>query len=274
MEFIQAKHYRQAERTKINLVVIHTMESPEGPQTAKSVARWFASTKRRVSAHYNIDSTNIVRSVHEKDVAFHAPGANHNGIGLEHAGYLRQSPAEWNDPYSAAMLQRSAELVANIASRRGLPIQFVDAKELRRGRRGITTHAEVSLAWGKSDHMDPGPSFPMSRYLATVRAFTAGSPLPPPPPPSSVMQLRSSGAGVRFLQDMLNILRPFHQDAVLVVDGTFGQSTHDAVVAFQRFAHTMSKMAGGPAITVDGKVGAQTAAAIAFWVPAALKRTP
>ena len=272
MKFVAAKHYRPAERTTIDLLVIHTMEAPEGPQTAASVARWFATTSRRVSAHYNIDSTNIVRSVHEKDVAFHAPGANHNGIGLEHAGYLRQSPAEWNDPYSVAMLDRSAEMVANIAGRRGIPIQFVNVKGLRRGRRGITTHAEVSLAWGKSDHMDPGPSFPMARYLATVQAFVDGSPLPPPPPPNSVMQLHSTGGGVRFLQDMLNILRPYHRSAALVVDGNFGQTTHDAVVAFQQFAHTMSKMAGGPAITVDGKVGAQTAAAIAFWVPAALKR--
>ena len=31
---------------------------------------------------------------------FHAPGANHNGIGLEHAGYARQSAEDWADAFS------------------------------------------------------------------------------------------------------------------------------------------------------------------------------
>ena len=33
---------------------------------------------------------------------------------------------------------------------------------LRAGERGITTHAQVSKAWKKSDHWDPGPGFPIA----------------------------------------------------------------------------------------------------------------
>ena len=71
----------------IDLLVIHTMEAPEKPDTAENVAKWFAgSTAPQASAHYCIDADSIVQCVQDRDVAWHAPGANHNGLGFEHAG--------------------------------------------------------------------------------------------------------------------------------------------------------------------------------------------
>jgi hypothetical protein len=42
------------------------------------------------------------------------------------------------------------------------------ADNLKRGAHGITTHAEVSRAFGKSTHLDPGPFFPVAEYLRLV----------------------------------------------------------------------------------------------------------
>ncbi|MEQ9324536.1 MAG: hypothetical protein RIF41_35555, partial [Polyangiaceae bacterium] len=66
----------------------------------------------------------------------------------------------------------SARLVARICARWNIPVRFVRADELRRDVRGITTHWEVTKGPGRGRtwHTDPGPYFPMERYLELVRA--------------------------------------------------------------------------------------------------------
>lgn len=176
--FVPTKNFTPATGRKVDLVVIHDMEYPEREAAAESVARYFATTSRQVSSHYCIDANSIVQCVKLKDVAWCAPGANHDGIHLEHAGYARQSAAEWRDPYSQAMLELSAELTAHLCDWYGLPIRFLDAAELKRGRRGITTHAAVSEAFKGSSHWDPGPHFPMEWYLGRVKAQSGKKPRP------------------------------------------------------------------------------------------------
>ena len=80
--FVQARNYTRGRSNPIDVIVIHTMESPEKPDTAESVAAWFAAaTAPQASAHYCIDANSIVECVRDTDVAWHAPGANHNGLG-------------------------------------------------------------------------------------------------------------------------------------------------------------------------------------------------
>jgi len=172
VKFVQARSYTPASRTAIDLIVIHTMEAPEASTTAEALAAWAAGPQApRASWHYAIDDDSIVQCVREKDVAWAAPGANKNGIQLEHAGYARQTAEQWCDPFSTRMLARSAMLTAQICRRWTIPVEFVSAAGLLAGRRGITTHAEVTQGpgQGQTTHMDPGPHFPMARYLELVR---------------------------------------------------------------------------------------------------------
>jgi peptidoglycan hydrolase-like protein with peptidoglycan-binding domain len=172
VQFIEATNYtRGVDRTRMNWVVLHSMEAAEAATTAENVARWFASKTNapRASAHYNVDSDSVVQSVPEEKIAWHAPGANRLGVGVEHAGYARQTREEWLDEYSEAMLRRSAQLVAGICKRWNIPPQFVDADGLKEGVRGITTHWETTKAWRKSTHWDPGRGFPMDVYLGWVQ---------------------------------------------------------------------------------------------------------
>jgi len=111
-----------------------------------------------------------VQSVRDSDIAWTAPGANHNGIQLEHAGRAGQSSRDWGDPYSSAMLRRSAELCAELCRKYEIPATWLNASDLLAGRRGITTHAAVSEAFKRSTHWDPGRSFPAVEYLGMVRA--------------------------------------------------------------------------------------------------------
>jgi hypothetical protein len=179
--FIQARHYTPTSGRTIDLIVLHDMETPERLGVARNVANWFAgSTAPRASAHYCIDSLEIIQCVKDKDVAWHAPGANHNSIGVEHAGYAAQRADQWRDPYSTAELQLSAALVRDLCATYGIPVMFLDAAELLRHRppRGITTHNEVSEAYRRSDHWDPGPNFPIDWYLAMVRDDDPNPPAP------------------------------------------------------------------------------------------------
>jgi N-acetyl-anhydromuramyl-L-alanine amidase AmpD len=173
VQFIQSKNFTKANRTEVRWIVLHTMEAAEASTTAVRTAQWFASASApQASCHYCVDDVTVVQCVETSDVAWHAPGANRFGIGIEHAGYARQTPAEWADSFSQRMLDLSANLSAGLAAKWSIPIRFVKAAELVAGEPGFTTHYEVSKAFKKSDHWDPGPNFPMDAYLERVRNYT------------------------------------------------------------------------------------------------------
>lgn len=175
-KFVQARNYTKVASRTIAIIVIHTMEAAEKPDTAEAVANWFAGpTAPRASAHYCIDSNSIVQCVRDHDVAWHAPGANHNGLGFEHAGRAAQRASDWSDGYSTAELLRSAELAADKCMKYGIPIRRLTPAEIRAGKKGFAGHIDVTHAFpDRGSHTDPGPNFPWPRYLRYVRAFKAG----------------------------------------------------------------------------------------------------
>ena len=168
--FVESPNFTAAAARKIGVVVMHTMEIRERKDAAEICARWFASRVSRVSAHYCVDADTILQCVHEQDIAWHARGGNTSSIGVELAGFARQTRADWADAYSTAVLGGASGLVADVCRRRRIPVRWLDADDLAAGRRGITGHADVSRAFRKSDHWDPGPGFPVERFLGLVRA--------------------------------------------------------------------------------------------------------
>lgn len=170
--FVQARYFTLVQLfapRKIELIVIHTMEAPENAETAENVANWFhGTTSNKASAHYCVDSNSIVQCVRERDVAWQAAGANHNGIGIELAGYAKQGTMGWSDAYSQAMLLRSAKLVADICKRHQIPIQKLSPEDLISKKSGICGHIDVNDAFKKGTHYDPGGSFPWDDYLYMI----------------------------------------------------------------------------------------------------------
>jgi len=181
IRFIQARHWTPGQRTAVDLVVIHTAEVPQEPGIAANVARGFATTERLASAHYVVDDGPLVyQCVREDGIAWHAPGANRNGIGIELCGRASTTAEEWAAPYSAAMLATAAELVAEICRRWSIPAGYATPLGLLDGKRGITGHAAVSSAFRKSTHSDPGLAFPWPAFVESVaRRLTMPTDSPP-----------------------------------------------------------------------------------------------
>ncbi|MBK3559305.1 N-acetylmuramoyl-L-alanine amidase [Streptomyces sp. MBT56] len=187
MKTIQAKWYGPGRSVPVRVIVIHDMEAPEGPNTAENVANWFRTmpASSKASAHVCVDNDSTVRCVADGDRAWHAPGANSDGLGIELAGYARQSRAEWLDPYSKAVIERAAKVVADWCEKYGIPARRLTVAELKAGKKGIVGHVDVSKAYGQTNHYDPGPNFPWDYLISRVKAHLAPEPGPVEPPKPS-----------------------------------------------------------------------------------------
>ena len=246
LPYVAARHQGASRSIQsIDYLVVHTMEAPEKGTTAESVANYFANLDRVASAHLCVDADSMVECVKADRVAYAAGGGNAKGYHYELAGYAAQSGAEWADPYSVATLFRAAEHMAGVSLMLNIPAVFIGADALKRGERGITTHAAITAAFKKSTHTDPGPNFPMQSFIELVEVFRAkllGTPPPPPapiPPVSSIpaawqrpsLGLANQGNPVKNLQIELK----FVTGAPAAVDGDYGPATKAAVENFQRF---------------------------------------
>jgi len=168
-EFIESPHRTSVEHRVISVIVIHTMEIRERDGAAEACAAWFASPVSEVSAHYCVDADTTIQCVREADIAWHARGGNTNSIGIELAGFAGQQADDWRDDYSQPVIERAARLTADVCARYGIPIRRLRAAGLVAERRGITGHADVSAAFRRSDHWDPGPTFPWNTFLQRTR---------------------------------------------------------------------------------------------------------
>lgn len=173
--FVPARYlYRGRKQPRRTVVVIHSMEIAETNTTAEKVAALFSGANSpRASFHFAVDRNSVVQSVAVGDTAWHAPGANNDGIGIEHAGYARQSRDQWLA--DGDMLNNSAGLAASIVHGLELfpgiriPVRRLTVKELQDGvSSGFAGHRDVTDAFHRSTHQDPGNEFPWDVYLAKV----------------------------------------------------------------------------------------------------------
>jgi peptidoglycan hydrolase-like protein with peptidoglycan-binding domain len=172
--FVQARDYGWAERTTIDVIVLHSAEVGEFHSSAEAVASFFKSgPPKPASAHYTVDDDSIVQSVKDAHIAFHAPGVNTRSLGIEQAGYAKQTRDEWLDPYGQRMLRLVARLVAYKAKQYDVPLVWLTPEDLVAGARGICTHVDVSKAFRKSKHYDCGPGYPKDIVLQWVHEALA-----------------------------------------------------------------------------------------------------
>lgn len=93
---------------------------------------------------------------------------------------------------------------------------------------------------------------------------------PPKPVEPKGFKKGDSGAGVTFLQNMLNLLVKQRGGKIITVDGQFGNQTAAAVMEYQKFHRAMQQLAGetreSELLNISGIAGPKTLAGIGFWV--------
>lgn len=170
----------------ISRIVIHSTVSPCEDGGARKIAAYFASPKAGGSAHYVVDPGEVLQTAYDSVIAWHAP-PNIHSLGIEMCDTPGPVPDDspssaaykalkrswrWLRPTQRRMLRRTARLTAQLALAYDVPIVFCSAEDLRAGKRGITTHANVSAAFRQSTHWDPG-FWPRRRFMRLVRQHAA-----------------------------------------------------------------------------------------------------
>lgn len=149
----------------IDTIVIHTTQGSYSGSIS-----WFQNSAAAASAHYVIRSSDgeITQMVDEEDIAWHAGhwDTNEASIGIEHEGYV-EDPATW---YTDAMYRASAELVADLCDRYGIP----------KDRAHVIGHNEVpgcsyGSGGGSGCHTDPGSGWDWDYFMSLVNGTGSGS---------------------------------------------------------------------------------------------------
>lgn len=164
----------------VTLIGIHTMEAPEGPQTAENVANYFKSPAVAASAHWCVDDNSRVRCVEDADCAWTMPPTNHYSLNVEMAGYAAQTPSQWADQYSLLTLDNAALCVAEWCHKYDIPVRHLTDAQIANYEKGLAGHVDVNRVFHGSTHTDPGPNFPWDAFLKLVNEhLDVPSPTPP-----------------------------------------------------------------------------------------------
>lgn len=165
---IQAVHFGGTrDLSSIRLLVLHDTESDD----AKTAALWFANPASGGSAHYVVDDSECYHPLGDDVVPWGAKGdrANEDGIHVEQAGHYDWTRDQWLA--HRATIEKAAAIAQNKASDYGIPLVWLTADDLKaqgESARGITSHVEITRAFGVDDHIDPGSNYPTDVFMQIV----------------------------------------------------------------------------------------------------------
>lgn len=214
--------------TPITLVGIHTMEAPEAGNTAVDVANYFKTVD--ASAHWCVDDGTRVRVVEDQDAAWTMPPANHYSLNVEMAGYASQTPAQWDDTYSIKTLDNSALCVAEWCVKYDLPVRRLTDSQIGAHEKGIAGHVDVNRVFRVSNHTDPGPNFPWSKFLSMVKDHISGGSVPVFADPPMGTSCAAFQTAIHVTPD--GIWGPNTENyAVAVIDADFGEFPNGVAIA-------------------------------------------
>lgn len=182
LKWVTPASFTNADRTSVQLVVIHTTEGSAHTWSAEDGAAYDARRTDGTSTHYFHDADSTIQCVETRDQAHTAKGQG-NRRGIHHELCTKVSKAVWSDVYHRAMLLRAAKQAARDCRKWGIPAVKLSASQVAAGVKGVCGHVDISNAFGQSDHTDPGKNFPWPQFIGMIKAELA----PPTPPKGPTM---------------------------------------------------------------------------------------
>ncbi len=183
----------------VTCIIIHDTEGVVGNTGAEATAAYFHSPAAGASTQLVVDDDSTQRCVEDLTIPAGVPPLNTHGLHIEQSGHASWSTAEWLS--HEAMIDRCAYKVAEWCQLFDIPALWLSVADLKAAPgvpqpspKGITSHANVTLAFGQSTHTDPGPNYPYDLFMAKVKAFLA--PTPPPEDPVTDADVAKIVAGV------------------------------------------------------------------------------
>lgn len=178
---IAAYHLSPGSNTPVTRIVIHTTSPPNVPfptasanGKARQTALYFTLASSGGSAQYVVDVAHEEHCLRDNQIAWHAP-PNPHSIGIEICGQAFYTRAQWLSGEVWPAVERARLRALELSQRHGVPWVRLTPADVKRGQRGLCGHADVSKAFGQTDHTDPGPNFPWDRFMAEAPPDPGGS---------------------------------------------------------------------------------------------------
>lgn len=166
-------------------VVIHDSETGDGSYANLITALSKPGTQliqgssppRYIGASYHALTRNDLGATYDQVLPetagpFAAPPLNKTWLHICIPGYARQTRDEWLDQASRSGIRAVAKFCVDKSRVHGFPLELRTVTELQAGIGGLCFHADVSDAWGATDHWDPGPLFPDDILMADIAELT------------------------------------------------------------------------------------------------------
>lgn len=175
LKWVQPRAWSNANRTSVQVVVIHTTEGSMRAESAEDGAAYDARRTDSTSTHYFHDSNSTVQCVRTEDIAY-AALYNGNQRGIQHELCARAGTTDWSGEYSQDMLWVAARQVARDCMKWRIPARKLTAAQVAAGEKGLCGHVDITIAFPQDggDHTDPGTRFPWFQFLAIVQAIIEG----------------------------------------------------------------------------------------------------
>lgn len=174
LKWMPPKSWTDANRSSVQLIVIHDTEGSAHAQSAEDGAAYDQRRTDETSTHYFVDNDSVVQCVRTADQAHAArTQGNRRGIQYELCAKATFSRAKWlGADYGRPMLQRAARQAARDCRKWNIPAVKVSAAQVAAGKKGICGHADITYAFpaDHGTHTDPGANFPWADFIDMIKA--------------------------------------------------------------------------------------------------------
>jgi N-acetyl-anhydromuramyl-L-alanine amidase AmpD len=173
LAWVEPASWTNANRTSVQLVVIHDTEGSSHSQSAEDGAAYDARRTDGTSTHYFHDNNSTVQCVRTADQAHTArTQGNKRGIHHELCAKASFSRSQWlSEDYGLPMLRRAAKQAARDAKKWDIPVRKLSPSQVADGVKGFCGHGDVTKAFPQDNgtHTDPGPNFPWDVFIDMVQ---------------------------------------------------------------------------------------------------------